>query len=297
MKKSKGGVLGTIFFGIFAIALVFAFATVNDINSVDDVYKTAKRYSDYADDCSDGPKLWNCDGILPPDNGESGKKSGQSSSSEENPPDPARDKSKTDGRGNGESLDEEKKKSTEVGVDAPFTKERFESALKTLDTIPVKKSKDSDYSRSDWKHWVGGKCDNTREQVLKESGKNVKLDSNNCKVVSGEWVGPYNGKTITSPKKIDIDHVIPLNYANRNGGDTWDTKKKQQFANDKRFLLATSAAENRSKSDSGPSDYLPPNKEFTCEYSTLFVEGAHEYGLSLPKEDSETLRKELKKCS
>lgn len=285
---SKGGggmkrVFGSIFGFILAGGLIFAWANVNDVKSPEEVIDYARAYSDYVSGCMQGEVQWDCDNFLPTDkrdvvNGNTGGDSGSSGNSDGSE------------NGSGESA-------PPIGAEAPANPDRYAAALSTLDSIPVAEEQEVDYDRSDWKHWIGGRCDSVREQVLRESGENVKLDEDGCKVASGTWVGPYNGETITSPKSIDIDHVIPLSYANSQGGNKWDAKKKEQFANDKRFLLATSASENRRKSDKGPSDYMPPNEEFHCEYSSIFVEASQEYGLSLPKDDVNTLRKTLRSCS
>lgn len=52
----------------------------------------------------------------------------------------------------------------------------------------------------------------TSEFVLKRDGENVEV-SDTCKVQSGTWVSPYDGVTVTSATKIDIDHFVPLENA------------------------------------------------------------------------------------
>ena len=156
------------------------------------------------------------------------------------------------------------------------------------------------YKRSEWKHWIdiNGAC-NTRETVLIKQGKDVKTDPKTCRVISGTWTDPYSGQTITDPKKIDIDHVAPLGYVARNGGQNWSAEKKQQYANDvDTVLLAVSASENRSKSDKGPSEYMPPNKAYTCDYSKKWVDILSKYNdMSIPQKDKDALEAGLKKCS
>lgn len=169
-------------------------------------------------------------------------------------------------------------------------------SLSNLEKVKVADAKEVSYKRTEWKHWIGSPCD-TRETILKEQGKDVQTDPSTCKVTAGKWVDPYSNDTFDKASGLDIDHVIPLSYAAQHGGQDWDAAKKQEFANDTSQLLAVSAKENRSKSDKGPSDYMPPNREFRCEYSKKWVETANKYGVSITSKDKATLTNELKKCN
>lgn len=164
--------------------------------------------------------------------------------------------------------------------------------LAILKKITIKEpKKDVNYSRSEWKHWIGSPCD-TRKTVLKEQGIDV-VTGARCVVQSGFWIDPYTLEEYAEPK-LDIDHVIPLGYAAKNGADKWNTNKKQQFANDFGHLLAVSLAENRSKGDAGPKDYMPPKNR--CLYSKIWVHTLNKYNLNISKDDKLELEKNLKKC-
>lgn len=166
-----------------------------------------------------------------------------------------------------------------------------------LDSItPGTKNEDIEYVRSEWKHWTGSPC-NARQQVLIAQGEDVKSDKKTCKIISGKWNDPYNTEySFTDSSKIDVDHVIPLGYAARYGGQEWSSEKKEKFANDLSQLLAVSASENRSKSDKGPSEYMPANKAFHCEYSKIWVTTAKKYELTIDEKDKKALQKTLRKC-
>lgn len=196
--------------------------------------------------------------------------------------------------------------------------------LKNLDVI--EKENDVKYSRSEWKHWAnmdGKSCWNTREEVLNRDAKpetiiyvdkqmNVTDDYDKACAIgkpveidgktridtenSGEWVDPYSGRKITSSSDIDIDHIVPLSYAAKHGGQEWDKDLKEQFANDLENLLATSAKENRSKGDKGPSEYMPSYKAYHCQYSKAFIYISDKYSLSITKDDYKSLENTLKSC-
>lgn len=170
------------------------------------------------------------------------------------------------------------------------------AALMVLQSIEVKGPENVDYKRGEWNHWVGDRCNDTRQQVLREQAVRYELDDKGCKVASGEWVDPYTGDTITDPGKIDIDHVYALGAAAKHGGNNWEPKLKEQFANDKVHLLAVSASANRAKSDKNPADWWPRNKDFSCQYATIYTNVASKYKLTFSQGDVKALEEGLKSC-
>ena len=69
---------------------------------------------------------------------------------------------------------------------------------------------------------------------------------------------------------MDIDHLVPLAWAWRNGASSLSESKGDRFANDPINLFAVSASLNRSKGAQGPDSWLPPNEKFHCQYVTRF---------------------------
>ena len=65
-----------------------------------------------------------------------------------------------------------------------------------------------------------------------------------CNVTWGEWLGPYTGEMFTEASDVDIDHIVPLAHAHRNGGTAWSRTLKRQFANDPMNLLVVDDATN-----------------------------------------------------
>jgi hypothetical protein len=132
----------------------------------------------------------------------------------------------------------------------------------------------SSYNRNNWKHWNKGlnvhDCVNTRHETLARQAVSgtVRMSKDGCFVSSGKWNGMYSGDVFYDPRKMDIDHIIPLNYAFRNGGANWPKSKKEVFANDPINLIAVSASLNRQKSAMGPAQWLPPNQPYRCQYTT-----------------------------
>ena len=127
-----------------------------------------------------------------------------------------------------------------------------------------------EYNREDWGNWIDEDGDglNTRHEVLAEESLIKPVISNN-KVVSGKWFDKYTGKYFTNPSDLDIDHLVPLKNAYISGASNWSKKKKNRYYNylkSDNHLIAVSKSANRNKSDKSPVDWLPPNKEYQCEY-------------------------------
>lgn len=284
-KNGSGGVKGSLISGItiiILISVIVAWARANEITDLRSAYDYFKAWSDKASDvieeCIDGENLEivcntpvedNREPIIDPDTGEITYPEDPDESSTPEAPLPV---------------------SIEEIIITPV-----DTMSTLLDSITISPPLEVDYTRSDWKHWTGKPC-NTRIEVLKRDG--VDVVEEDCKVLSGEWKDPYSTDVIIEDSsKIDIDHVIPLSFAAKNGANDWDKTKKEQFANDPTHLLAVSAKENRSKGDKGPGSYMPPNKEYHCEYSKIWIITLTKYDLSIEKKDARALEQGLETCT
>lgn len=265
-KSGPGALIMSIVFLFVIAGVIFGYAKANNINSIGALVDWSKVSSEKVKNCLQPDiKFWTCTfeggggGATPPGNGG------------ETPP--------------------EETPGTEPGQSTA------DAMLQKLATIKVGDPQKVDYDRGQWKHWIGDRCNDTRQQVLKEQAISYVLDSEGCKVASGEWLDPYTGKKFTDPSKLDIDHVYALGAAAKNGGNGWDAATKQAFANDKTQLLAVSASANRSKSDRNPAEWWPENSAFSCQFATKYVEVASKYSLQFSQADVRALEKGLKTCS
>jgi hypothetical protein len=156
----------------------------------------------------------------------------------------------------------------------------------------------SGYVRDKFKTWdsQGGGCD-TRDAVLKRDGTNVKVGAS-CKILSGTWVSPYNGKTYTTPSQIQIDHLVPLGNAWISGASTWSADKREQFANDLTDpqLIAVDGHDNESKGDDDPSQWKPPSKDFWCTYAKDWISVKSVWHLTITVSEKSALNDMLHTC-
>jgi hypothetical protein len=158
------------------------------------------------------------------------------------------------------------------------------------------------YSRTDYKHWIDADkdCQNTRHEVLiAESIETVMLDKKGCEVVKGRWYDPYTNKYFTDPKDLDIDHFVPLGEVDKSGGHEWSKNKKMEYANDldnPEVLISVDKSANRSKSDKDPSDWLPPNKKYQCEYIKTWQNIKKKWKLDMDEKEKIFIAIKTKEC-
>lgn len=193
----------------------------------------------------------------------------------------------------------ESTKSTTQTVAKP---EQGTQAVEALDKLQVADEANSDsYEREKFNHWVSKNssgCD-TRFAVL-VSESLIKTKISGCTVISGEWKSAYDGQTVTDPKKLDIDHMVPLKEAWESGASQWDAAKREAYANDLDFapgLVAVTAASNRSKSDRDPAGYLPTDTSNRCAYVANWIAVKTKWNLSVDSAEKSAIRNQLNSCS
>ena len=138
------------------------------------------------------------------------------------------------------------------------------------------------YNRRDYGSWadIDQDCKSTRHEVLEEFSLGpVKYSSDGCKVISGRWYGVFSGKYFSKASEMDIDHVFPVSLADKLGGRNWPRELKREFYNDPVNLLPVSSRLNRAKGAEDPTDWMPPNTGFRCEYVTRFLRVGLKYSL------------------
>jgi len=165
------------------------------------------------------------------------------------------------------------------------------------------------YSREEFPHWSDAQefgwklpgrtpdpesCD-ARDAALIRDGREERVDAY-CDVASGSWFDPYGGQTYTDPEDIDIDHIVPLANAWRSGASSWNTAKRESFANVSRDLLSVDDALNQSKGDKGPEAWKPPRKAYWCIYAKRWIGIKHYWDLSVTGAERSALKQMLDRC-
>ena len=92
-----------------------------------------------------------------------------------------------------------------------------------------------------WLDLDGDGCD-AREQVLRDTSDPPATVGSGCRILAGRWISEYDGRILTDPATVDVDHVVPLANAWRSGADRWTTDQRAALANDPANLWPASAS-------------------------------------------------------
>ena len=185
----------------------------------------------------------------------------------------------------------------EISSNEPF-------AIDELEKLEIKgRAPKTGYSRDEfgngWGKWLT--CD-TRQQILNRDLHDIKLDSDNCTVLSGVLDDPYTGETInftrgtSTSSAVQIDHVVALSDAWQKGAQYWDKSKRVQLANDELELLAVDGPANQQKSDGDAATWLPKNKAFRCQYIARQIAIKVKYELRVTQAEHDAMSNVLNNC-
>ena len=195
--------------------------------------------------------------------------------------------------------------STAKGAPVPPSAAEVSQQLSALTVQSAGNEAMASYSRDLFPHWASdgtlfgwdepdGSCD-VRDDALIRDGQNVQIDED-CSFVSGSWVGPYTGATLTDSSDVDIDHIVPLANAWRSGASEWNTADREAYANDPGVLLSTDDGANQEKGDKGPEAWRPPNQSYWCEYARRWVNIKSTWRLSVNEAEYTALEEMLSTC-
>ena len=177
-------------------------------------------------------------------------------------------------------------------------------ALTALNQLEVKgRAAKTGYTRAQFPHWSDpdrNGCD-ARNDTLKRDLTNItyKVGTRDCKVVGGQLLDPFSGKSLTfssTKSNIDIDHLVALSNAWQTGAAYFDKAKRTQIANDPLNLLAVDAKLNRQKGDGDAATWLPPAKSFRCEYVAAQIAVKLKYSLWLTAPEKSAMSRVLESC-
>ena len=177
---------------------------------------------------------------------------------------------------------------------------KYKDALSALNTLKVADEVRAGYKRENFKHWVGvgNGCDSRKAVIISEAIVKPTVDKK-CVITGGQWISIYDNVTVIEAGKLDVDHMVPLAEAWDSGASAWDAKKREMYANDQtdpRHLIAVTGSSNRSKSDKDPTEWLPTNKAYVCEYLTNWVSIKVRWSLSVDKKEKDAITAGLKAC-
>ncbi|MER6144443.1 HNH endonuclease family protein [Streptomyces sparsogenes] len=177
-------------------------------------------------------------------------------------------------------------------------------ALRAVDSLTVKgRAPRTGYERdlfgSSWVDTDDNGCD-TRDDILRRDLDRPSFRDGDCLVTSGTLrEDPYTGKRlrfVRGHSRIDIDHVVALSDAWQKGAQKWPRDKRVRFANDPLNLIAVDASANRRKGDGDAATWLPPNKDYRCDYVAHQVAVKKKYGVWVTRAEKDAMARVLGGC-
>ncbi len=176
-------------------------------------------------------------------------------------------------------------------------------AIDALNSLPIKgKAPKTGYSRSQFSDgWArSGNCDVRNVILGRDMTEVVTKSATDCTVMQGKLHDPYTNTDIafvrTNSEAVQIDHVIALSDAWQTGAQQITADQRHNLANDPLNLLAVDGPTNQKKSDSDAASWLPPNKDYRCQYIARRIAVKVKYQLWITQADYNTSKSILEKC-
>jgi hypothetical protein len=163
-----------------------------------------------------------------------------------------------------------------------------------LDALSVQEEHPAGYAASHFGFWRDDDADgcNTGHEVLVQQAAEVSVKSPGCRVVSGKWNSPYDGIIVNDPADIAVDYLVSLQETWESGAWQWTDQKRNDYLNDlkqARLMLAVSATSRQDKNQRDPTDWLPPNQNFRCDYLKSWIDVKTAWKLSVDASERESI--------
>ncbi|MFN3865480.1 MAG: DUF1524 domain-containing protein [Demequina sp.] len=141
-------------------------------------------------------------------------------------------------------------------------------------------------------------CD-TRNDMLRLR-LTERVMSGECKVLEGTLDDPFTGTTVRfvhgGASEVDVDHLVALSDAWQKGAATWELPKRVAFANDPLNLEPVDAGANRAKGDGDAATWLPPHRDYRCEYVARQTAVKAKYGVWVTEAERDAMLRVLEGC-
>lgn len=192
--------------------------------------------------------------------------------------------------------------------DYPVTAATLAAAQRELAALAISSSgAATPYSRDafgpSWADEDHNGCDTRNDILARDLAEvEVKTGTQGCVVLSGVLDDPYTGARIAFTRGADsaavqIDHVVALSDAWRNGAWAWEAAQRQRFANDPVNLLAVDGETNQDKGSATADAWLPPNAGYRCAYAVRQIHVKHSYGLTVTSREHRALADAVDTCA
>ncbi|WP_375388338.1 GDSL-type esterase/lipase family protein [uncultured Amnibacterium sp.] len=133
----------------------------------------------------------------------------------------------------------------------------------------------------------------TRAEVLRRDDL---AGATSCSA-SGRWRSLYDGRVVTRPRSLVVDHLVPLAEAWRAGAWRWSSTRRTAFANDLDYrwsLQAVTASSSRARAGRDPARWLPSRNR--CTYAEAWIAVKSRWRLTVDRAEKAALARVLDGC-
>ena len=186
-----------------------------------------------------------------------------------------------------------------------------EQAVMTLDVLGIKAFSmagysadkfqiDADASAADagWEEDPGiseAHC-TVAEAALVRDGHDLTTIDDSCKVTSGLWLDPLNGKTLAK-NQAQIKGFLPPQRVWASGGDEWSNDQFRAYRDSPQSVLTISNESYEDRHQKGPADWKPKDERLWCGYALRWVSEKNTFGLYMEDQDeADALTEMLQTC-
>jgi hypothetical protein len=180
------------------------------------------------------------------------------------------------------------------------------TATDLLASLPTKgRAPKTGYDRTEkfGRAWIdvdSNGCD-TRNDILARDLTGI-IREGSCRVLAGHLDNVYGGIDVDFTRgqdtsaEVQVDHVVALGNAWETGAQQLSQDQREALANDPLNLQATDASSNARKQAGDAATWLPPAKEYRCEYVARQVSVKAAYGLWVTAAERSAIEGILASC-
>lgn len=127
---------------------------------------------------------------------------------------------------------------------------------------------------------------------------NETVAADGCTPTGGTLLDPYTGHPLdaSKPGAFTAGYIVNPAWAWGEGAAAWDNDARTKFAGDQANLATVDPATDEVKAGFGPSEWMPSNSAFRCDYVARYVWVLTEYNLSIPQADAASIKGTLTGC-
>ncbi|WP_415912751.1 hypothetical protein [Neptuniibacter sp. QD37_11] len=136
-------------------------------------------------------------------------------------------------------------------------------------------------------------CDRKDVEVLNKRG--LPRSEDRCQSVANTWVSELSGKSIQNNRLVQVESLIPIDFAIKRGAHRWNEEQLRHFFLDDKNLLVIEEGEMYNKEEFLFKQRLTYSGN-RCDIAARWLKVHYTYKLHLPKGEFNYIRGVLQRC-